>query len=198
MNNLSNTQLEPLEAIVIGASAGGVEPLLQLLQRLPEGFPLPVIVVVHLPEAGETKLVEVFQEKVKLPVRQAADKEPIEAGVLYFAGPAYHLSIEQARSFSLSDEQPQLYARPSIDVLMRSAADAYGAKLLGVILSGASADGAAGLASIKDAGGLTAVQNPGEAKFAVMPQAAIDQCGPHFVLSTDEMGELILKMDHRR
>lgn len=192
-----NQPLEPKAAIVVGASAGGVEPLLQLFQGLPERFSIPIVVVVHLPEAGEPKLVEVFQDKVRMPVRQAQDKEPVEAGVLYFAGAAYHLSIEENRCFSLSDETPLHFARPSIDVLMQSAADAYGSELAGFILSGASRDGATGLASIKREGGLTVVQDPKEAKFPVMPQAAIDECEPDFVLTTDKMCELILKLDNR-
>lgn len=197
MNTQLSQPITPKAAVVIGASAGGVECLLQLFECLPEGFSLPIIVVLHLPESGEPKLVEVFQDKVKMPVRQAQDKEPVEPGVLYFAGAAYHLSIEENRCFSLSDEMPRHYARPSIDVLMQSAADSFGKELAGFILSGASRDGASGLAYIKREGGLTVVQNPAEAKFPVMPQAAIDECEPDFVLSTDEMCKLILKLDNR-
>jgi two-component system chemotaxis response regulator CheB len=118
-----------VDAVVIGASAGGVEALIKLLGALPKQWRLPVVVVLHLPERRESLLVPVFAQRVPIRVREAADKAPVEPGTLYFAPPSYHLSIERERVFSLSCERPVMWSRPSIDLLMASAADAYGPAL---------------------------------------------------------------------
>ena len=183
-----------VEAVVIGASAGGVQALLTLLSGLPASFGLPVVVLLHLPEGRHSQLAEIFQSRSCLPVREAADKESIAPGTLYFAPPGYHLSIEADHSFSLSCEAPVHFSRPSIDVLMESAADAYGPHLAGVLLTGANSDGAAGLAKIKRHGGLTVVQNPAQAQAAAMPQAAIHQCPPDLILNLEDIRSLLLEM----
>jgi two-component system, chemotaxis family, protein-glutamate methylesterase/glutaminase len=128
-------------------------------------------------------------------VREAADKEIIAPATLYFAGSGYHLSIEMDRSFSLSCEAPVHFSRPSIDVLMESAADAYGAGLAGILLTGANFDGAAGLAKIRQRGGLTVVQDPGEAQVRTMPEAAIRKRQPNLILTLDGIRRLLLKLD---
>jgi len=181
-----------IKAIVIGASAGGIKALLEILSPLPAQFRLPIIVVLHLSDKGKSNLVEVFQHHLNMPVRQAQDKEKIESGYVYFAGPGYHLSIENDRSFSLSGEDPVHYSRPSIDILMTSAADAYGASLAGFLLTGANDDGAEGLANIKEAGGLTIVQNPNEAEISIMPKAAIHFRQPDMILSLHDIQALIV------
>lgn len=188
---MSKQDPRTIEAIVIGASAGGIKALLEILSPLPVGFPLPIIVVLHMPEKGTSKLVEVFQQFIKIPARQAQDKEKIAAGHLYFAAPGYHLAIEQDHRFSLSSEEPLHYSRPAIDILMTSAADVYGAGLCGLILTGANNDGAQGLANIKEAGGITLVQEPQEAEHPTMPTAAIQLCHPDRVLSLQEIHRLI-------
>ena len=188
---MSKQHPRTIEAIVIGASAGGIKALLEILSPLPVGFPLPIIVVLHMPEKGTSKLVEVFQQFIKIPARQAQDKEKIAAGHLYFAAPGYHLAIERDHRFSLSSEEPLHYSRPAIDILMTSAADVYGAGLCGLILTGANNDGAQGLASIKEAGGITLVQEPQEAEHPTMPTAAIQLCHPDRVLSLQEIHRLI-------
>ena len=185
-----------IDAVVIGASAGGVHALLAVLADLPRSFRLPVIVVLHLPEGRESQLAEIFQYRLPIAVREAADKEPIAPGTLYFAGPGYHLSIEMDHSFSLSCEEAVHYSRPSIDVLMASAADAYGSALAGIVLTGANQDGAAGLAYIKQQGGLTVVQDPTEAEIHTMPKAAIAKLKPDYVLKLAGIRELLLKLAH--
>lgn len=184
-----------VEAVVIGASAGGVHALLTLLSGLPEHFSLPIIAVLHLPKERDSRLADVFQQRLGMTVREAADKEPIAPSTLYFAGSGYHLSIEMDRTFSLSCEEPVNYSRPSIDVLMDSAADAYGPNLAGVLLTGANFDGAAGLARIKQRGGLTAVQDPAEAQVATMPQAAIRKLKPNLILTLDGIRQLLIQLD---
>lgn len=189
------TGLPAIEAIVIGASAGGVEALLNILGPLREGFGLPIIVVLHLPNERRSQLAEVFARRVALPVVEAADKTSIEAGTLYFAAPGYHLSVELDRSFSLSLEDRVHYSRPAIDYLFESAADAYGPNLAAVLLTGANRDGAYGLAQVKRHGGLTIVQDPDEAQVATMPRAALDIHQPDHILTVRGIGRLLVELE---
>jgi len=180
-----------IEAVVIGASAGGVEALGTLLPALPAGYRLPVICILHLPGDRESRLAELFAERLPLPVREALDKEAIAPGTVYFAGSGYHLSVEQDFTFSLSCEPPVHFARPAIDVLMESSADAYGPGLVGILLTGANHDGAAGMATIHANGGLTVVQDPDDAQVAAMPRSAIDRFSPHLILPLARIGALL-------
>lgn len=183
----------PYEAIVIGTSAGAVEALSALLPRIPVDFPLPVLVVVHLPSDKKSVIAELMQEKCKVKVRESEDKEPIEAGTVYFAPPDYHLLIESDRSICLTVEEPVLYSRPSIDVLFESAAEVYGNKLLGIVLTGANPDGAKGLRSIMDAGGMGIVQDPGTASSPMMPEAALKTCPQAHTMTLDQIGSFLEK-----
>jgi two-component system chemotaxis response regulator CheB len=171
-----------VELVVIGGSAGGVDALFQLLPAVPQDFRSSVVCILHVPADRDSRLAELFELRAALPVREARDKEPIEPGVIYFAGSGYHLSVERDRCFSLSCEPPVQFARPAIDVLMESAADAYGAGLAGILLTGANHDGADGMCRIRERGGLTVVQDPGEAQASAMPIEAIRRCAPHLVL----------------
>ena len=184
-----------VDAVVLGASAGGIDALCVLLEDLPPNWGLPMAVVLHLPEEHESRLAEIFAQRLPIPVHEANDKMPVSAGSLYFAPPGYHLSIERERTFSLSCEPPVLFSRPSIDVLMASAADAYGPALAGFLLTGANDDGAQGLHRIHLAGGLTAVQEPGEAQIPTMPQAAIARHIPDYVLPLRELRNLLLQLE---
>lgn len=184
-----------MRAVVVGASAGGIEALMTLLDDLPSPWRLPVVVVIHVPERRESLLARVFDQRLRVPVREAADKARIEDGVVYFAPPGYHLSIERQHVFSLSCEPPVLWSRPSIDVLMSSAADAYGPALAGLLLTGANQDGAQGMLHIHRAGGLTAVQDPAEAEVATMPRAALGLHAPDFVLPLRELRALLVRLD---
>jgi two-component system, chemotaxis family, protein-glutamate methylesterase/glutaminase len=196
MIRLQPAQQQTIEAVVIGASAGGVQALLTLLSDLPASFRLPMVAVLHLPDDRDSELAEIFQHRLAITVREAADKESIAPATLYFAGSGYHLSVEMDRSFSLSCEAPVHYARPSIDVLMESAADAYGAGLAGILLTGANFDGAAGLAKIRQRGGLTVVQDPVEAQVRTMPDAAIRKRQPNLILTLDGIRRLLLQLDN--
>lgn len=185
------------DAVVVGASAGGIEALFALLEGLPASYPLPILVVLHLPENHESRLAEVFAPRLALPVQEAAAHAPVPLGVSFAPG-GYHLLVEADRTFSLSCEPPVLFSRPSIDVLMESCADAYGAKLAGILLTGASADGARGLARIRQAGGLAAVQSPQEARHPVMPDAAVAQADPQLVLPLAQLHELLRRLGGQR
>jgi len=184
-----------IEAVVIGASAGGVNALLQVLPALPRGYRLPIVVVLHVRSGRQNQLVDVFQQRVQLPVREAGDKEDVIPGTLYFAPAGYHLLLENERSFSLSCDAPLHFARPAIDITMESAADVYGATLAGMLLTGANDDGAQGMAAIGRAGGLTVVQDPEEANVGVMPLEAIRVRQPDLVLPLEQIKQLLLMLE---
>lgn len=173
----------PLEAVVIGASAGAIEALRELMPPLSQGLRLPIIVVVHLPPRRKSLLSELFSPLCATQVREPLDKQPVSAGI-WFAPPDYHLLID-GRSFALSLDAPVHFSRPSVDVLFESAAYAYGANLTGVMLSGANEDGAAGARSIRQRGGHVYVQDPEQALVRTMPQAAIRLADPQFVGTLD-------------
>ncbi|MER0042573.1 chemotaxis protein CheB [Pseudomonas sp. MGal98] len=185
------------EVVVVGASAGGVEALLGLFDGLPAGYGLPLVAVLHLPDNRESLLPDLFARRLALRVKEAQDKEVLQPGTLYFAAPGYHLCIEADRSFSYSREEPVHFSRPSIDYLFESAADAYGAKAMGILLTGANQDGAAGLYTIKQRGGVTVVQDPQEAQVATMPEAALALHQPDYILSLRGILALLAELDSR-
>jgi two-component system, chemotaxis family, protein-glutamate methylesterase/glutaminase len=175
------------EAVVIGASAGALEALSIILPALPADFPLPIFIVVHVPPDKKSVLAELFQAKCSIQVSEPEDKEPVNGGTAYFAPPDYHLLIAPDKSVSLSDDEPVLYSRPSLDVLFESAADAYGPDLIAIVLTGANEDGAKGLRAVAEAGGTAIVQSPQGAYAAAMPEAAIAACPSAQVMSLKEI-----------
>ena len=185
-----------IDAVVIGASAGGVEALLTIFAELTADFPLPIIVVLHLPQERRSQLAEVFARRVALPVREVQDKQPIVPGTLYFAAPGYHVSIEHDHSFSLSQEEPVHYSRPAIDYLFESAADVYQQRLAAILLTGANRDGAQGLSQVKRSGGLTVIQDPDEAQVSTMPLAGLELCQPDCILPLHGIGRLLVELEH--
>jgi two-component system chemotaxis response regulator CheB len=180
-----------IEAVVIGASAGGVEALNELLPALPATFRPALLIVLHLPRDRPSLLVEIYEKRCALPIREADDKEPVEPGTVYFAPPDYHMLVEKSRQIALSTDEPVHFSRPSVDVLFESAADVYGERLLGIILTGANQDGAAGLHAIHRAGGVTVVQQPDSAKVPLMVVSALQRNPADFILSLPEIGELL-------
>jgi len=185
----------PIEAVVIGTSAGGLAALGVLVDGLAADRQTPLLVVQHVPAHGPTQLVEIFQRKTALRVKEAEDKESIVAGTLYFAVPGYHLLVEQDCSLSLSQDDAVHFSRPSIDVLFESAADAWGPRVAGILLTGAKEDGAAGLQAIQRAGGLTVVQDPQEAEVASMPLAALQRITPDYILPLRDIHRLLREME---
>lgn len=185
-----------LRAVVIGASAGGVAALFQVLGTLPSAFAIPVLCVLHLPDDRHSQLAGVLQRRLHRPVCEARDKERISGGQIYVAGPGYHLSVERDLTLSLSQEEPVHFSRPAIDFLFISAADAYGDSLLGVLLTGANEDGARGLAYIKNNGGRTIVQDPRDAKVALMPEAALALHQPDHILTLSGIGQLLATLEY--
>lgn len=179
------------DAVVIGASAGGVEALCMLLPLIAIGTRASFFIVLHLPRDRPSLLTRIFQERCALPVREAQDKEPVAAGTVYVAPPDYHLLLDEGPRIALSTDEPVNFSRPAIDVLFESAADLYGDRLLGVVLSGGNQDGAAGLAAVAAAGGRIVVQHPGSAQVSVMPASALQRNPGSRVLSLEAIGQLL-------
>lgn len=217
---------DTIDAVVIGASAGGVEALSVLLPALPANLRATVFIVQHLPRERESLLCSIFATKCVRPVREAQDKEPIEPGSVYFAPPNYHLLIDDdaggifpaaclaispaAASADIAANNPFAsagtlhlalsvddlvnYSRPAIDVLFESAADIYGARLMGIILTGANGDGAAGLAAVQRAGGIALVQEPESAYMSLMPESALKQTPDALVRPLAQIANLLQKL----
>jgi two-component system chemotaxis response regulator CheB len=179
-----------LRAIVIGASAGGIEAVTVLLRALPRPLIVPVLVVLHVPAGTRIEWQMVFHSSTA-PVFEAEDKDLAEAGSVYVAPPDYHLLVDRSGQLSLSADERVNLARPSIDVLFESAAWSLGGSVLGVVLSGANADGAAGLAAIRARGGGCWVQAPDTAVARAMPRAALDAVPDAQVLTLLEMADAL-------
>jgi len=200
--------LAPIDAIVLGASAGGVEALLVILALLPASFVLPVVAVVHLPRDRPSLLVEVLGARAHIAVREAEDKEMLLPG-LTIAPPDYHVLLDVDRGdrhlagapdvrLALSNDALVSYCRPAIDVLFQSAAEVLGPRVAGVVLTGANEDGALGLRAIKAAGGLCAVQSPDDAPARTMPEAAIASAQPQLVAPLNDIIQWIVALDAHR
>lgn len=181
-------------AIVIGASAGGVDALSTLLPALQAQATVPVLIVLHLPREKPSLLADIFTPKCALPVREAHDKEPVAPGTIYFSPPDYHLLVDRGPRhvphLALSVDEPVNFSRPAIDVLFESAAEVYGECLLGIVLTGGNHDGAAGLAAVAQAGGQTIVQAPEDAQLSYMPEAALERLTPTAVMTLVQIAGL--------
>lgn len=198
----------PYELVVVGASLGGLHALEVLLAGLSKSFSVPMAIAQHRHKNSDDSLSVVLQRQCALPVTEVEDKEVIAPGRVYLAPADYHLLVERSQTqrdwqgehrvsvptFALSTEAPVLYARPSIDVLFESAADAYGEKVIGVLLTGASNDGTQGLARIKANGGLAIVQEPKTACCATMPEAAIAAVAIDWILPLNDIASLIVNL----
>ena len=178
--------------IVIGCSWGGLTALRTVLGGLPADLAAAVVGLQHrAPHAEALGLARGLARYCAMPIRLVEDKDPIQPATVYLGPPDYHLLIEPG-SFALSIDAHVQYSRPSIDVLFDSAADAYGAEVVGVILTGANADGAAGLRAIRDRGGYGIVQDPAEAERAAMPRAAIEAGAADAILPLDEIAPALV------
>lgn len=188
------------ELVVVGGSLGGTEALRALLAALPATFPLPLAVVLHRGHGDTGLLRKKLMDGRQLPVVDVEDKEPLLAGRVYLAPANYHVLAEfpqsgpggqSERTLALSTEGPVNWARPAIDVLFETAAEAYRERLIGVLLSGSGKDGATGLARIRECGGVTVVQDPATAEAAEMPATAL-ALAEHKVLLLEEIGAFLV------
>jgi two-component system, chemotaxis family, protein-glutamate methylesterase/glutaminase len=186
--------LSRYDMIAIGASWGGLRAIECVLSALPDDFRVPIVIAQHrAADSGSGALTRMFGLRSALEVCEAGDKDAIEPGRVYLAPADYHLLVEPD-GFALSTEGPVRYSRPSIDVLLESAADTYGERMVGVILTGANDDGARGLARVKRHGGLTIVQDPETAEKRSMPAAAIATGAADQVVALDEIGPLLVEV----
>lgn len=177
------------DAIALGGSAGGLEVLTVLLAALPPDFAPALLVVTHLPAETPSYLLETLQYRCALPVIEPDAGERIAAGRVHVAPPGYHMMVADDCTIALSVDSSVRYSRPSIDVLFESAAYVYGARLLGILLSGANEDGAQGLATIRAMGGVAWVQDPATALSGTMPRAAIARGAADDILSPTLMAQ---------
>jgi two-component system chemotaxis response regulator CheB len=182
--------------VAVGASAGGLYALRKLVAALPGDFAMPVAVVQHRSKDSEL-LCELLQECTAMKVFEVVDKEEARPGCVYIAPPDYHMLVDDG-FFSLSTEAPVRFSRPSIDVMFESAADTYGMDAIGVVLTGANADGSRGLRAIVDAGGLGVVQDPATAEVRVMPQAAMRAVPEACVLPMNDIAGYLAGIRRRR
>ena len=173
--------------LILGGSAGSFKILVNMLNALPETFPVGILVIIHRNPKNETHFEEMLAESCSIAVKSAADKEVIRPATAYFAPPGYHLLVEPDHRLSLDSSEPVHYCRPSIDVTMQSAADVYGASTTAILLSGANQDGAAGMLSVHQAGGTGIVQHPRDAELDTMPSAAIAAGATHLMLTNEEL-----------
>jgi len=183
------------QSIVIGASAGGMNALQTILKCLDKNFSIPIMIVQHLHPEGDDFMARHLNTICSLRVKEYEKREKIKAGFVYIAPPNYHLLIENDKTFSFSTDDRVNYCRPSVDVLFESAADVYGSKLIGIILTGANNDGAFGMKIIKKEGGLTIVQDPSTAEVEIMPSSAIRLTTVDYVLPLEEIGLLLVNIN---
>jgi two-component system chemotaxis response regulator CheB len=177
----------------MGGSAGSLAALSVVLGSLPSEFPAPIVIALHQHEDNHGRLCSVLSQLSVPPVKEAEDKELIDAGWVYLAPADYHLLIESEGYFALSLDDKVCFARPAIDVLFEAAADAFGSHLLGILLSGANRDGTAGMRRIKARGGTTVAQDPATAKVPLMPRSAIDAGAADHVVAIEDIGPFAMR-----
>lgn len=186
--------LLPPRLLVIGASAGGVSALQQVLRALPGGLAIPVLVVLHLPRDRPSRIAELLDPDCALQVREAEDKQPLQPGTVTFAPPDYHLLVEDAQSIALSMDAPVLFSRPAIDPLFESAAAVFAERVLAILLTGASSDGSDGVAAVRAAGGQAWLQCPDDAEASLMPASALQRAGADAVLALPQICECLKEL----
>lgn len=186
------------EAIVVGVSSGGMNAMKILFSLLPVEFNIPIVIVQHISPRSDNQWIKLLNDKSNLHIKEADEKEKIEPGNIYISPPNYHLMIERDKTFSLTIDERVNFARPSIDVLFESAAEAYNNKLIGVVLTGSNNDGTKGIKRIKECGGLAIVQNPETAESSYMPASAIAAIKPDYILSLEDITELLIKIDKQK
>lgn len=182
------------KVIAIGGSAGSLDIILKIVASASVNTSMAYIIILHRKADAESILESLFSSRTDLIVREVEDKDNLQPGHVYIAPADYHLLLEDKKNFSLDSSEKVFFSRPSIDVTFESIAEIYGACAIGVLLSGANADGAKGLSSIKKAGGFTIVQNPKSAEVDYMPRRAIEQLQPNAIVDADEIPSFLNKL----
>ena len=191
---MAQDNVSKYKMVIIGGSAGSLEIILSITSQLPLQSGCSFVIVLHRKTGMDSLLTDLVAAKTTMPVVEIEDKENIEPDTIYLAPPDYHLLFEGDKTFSLDSSEKVHFSRPSIDVTFESAAEMYGAAAIGVILSGANADGAEGLQKIKRSGGYTIVQNPKTAEVSYMPQQALLKTKVDAVEDGENIGGWINKM----
>ena len=181
----------------VGSSWGGLAAMSKLLGALPADFSLPIVVVQHRSSDSDRLLAEILQDATDLKVSEIEDKEPLTPGTVHIAPANYHVLIDDG-FLSLSLEEPVRFSRPSIDVMLSSAADTYGPEAIGVVLTGANEDGAQGLSDIVKRGGCALVQDPRTAEIAIMPHAAVKAVPSAEVLPLEGLAPRLIALSRKR
>ncbi|MEN2401171.1 chemotaxis protein CheB [Flavobacterium sp. MC2016-06] len=190
-----NKIISDCKVVIIGGSAGSLSALLQLLPEIYEANSFAIVIIVHRKSSDEQTLEDLLSIRSKLQVKPVEDKVPLLPGFIYVAPSNYHLLFEKDETLSLDTSEKVNYSRPSIDVSFESAAEIYGSSLVGILLSGSNTDGTLGLKAIQASGGTIVVQNPLSAEMPFMPNNAILNTTPDFILNMEEMLEFILKIN---
>jgi len=183
------------KAVVIGGSAGSFPGVLEILSNIPADFNYPIFLALHRLKNVREGFVEALMTKSNIPVIEPLDKTHIKKGIAYLAPSNYHMMVELGNTIALSTGEMVKSSRPSIDVLLESAAYVYKNKLVGVLLSGANTDGANGMKHIKEGGGLTLVQDPADCRIETMTDAAIKATNIDHIFSMDEIVRFLKNMD---
>ncbi|MFD2163362.1 chemotaxis protein CheB [Paradesertivirga mongoliensis] len=180
-----------IKVLVIGGSAGSIEVILRILQDLKKDLAIAIVIIVHRKSTSDSSLTKLFNRRSAIEVTEANEKEEILPGRIYLAPANYHLLIEQDGTFSLDYSEKVQYSRPSIDVTFESAAEIYEQSLAALLLSGANSDGAFGLLTIANTGGLTIVQSPETAEVDFMPKAAILKTVVDYIVEADYLPKFV-------
>lgn len=182
--------------LLIGGSAGSLQVVVSVLSALEQGYPIPVLVVLHRNNTFESSLEELLSSRTQLAIKEVEEKEPIMPGTVYLCPADYHVLIEHDHTFSLDYSERVNFSRPSIDVSFRSAAEVYGAGVVALVLSGGNADGTEGMRYVQSMGGFTIVQDPQTAEVPYMPQQVLLKMGVDLVASTADLPALIHRLGH--
>ncbi len=180
--------------VLIGGSAGSLDPLFSILTALPDGYAHPVVVVLHRGSAEPGLLTGLLASRTRQRITEIEDKDSLRAGGIFLAPPDYHLLFEQDGCLSLDDSEKVAFSRPSIDVAFQSAAAVYRDRLTGILLSGANTDGTEGLREIGAGGGAAIAQRPESAAFPFMPRHAIDRGAAGLVLDPTDIARYLLAL----
>ena len=193
---MEEDQVSPkCEVLIIGGSAGSLEVLMKILPKLPKITAFAMVIVLHRKSSEDTTLEELIAMKSPTPVMEVEDKVLLQPGFIYVAPSDYHLLFEKNHLLSLDISEKIHYSRPSIDVAFESAAEAYGSLVTAILLSGANADGTAGLIAVREAKGTTAIQQPDTAEMAFMPENAQRFAKPDHIFNIPELLSYIIAMD---
>ena len=196
---MNNAPSEPASRlVVVAASAGGLTALETLLSHLPESFPAPLVVVLHLSPDHRSRMAEILGRYTDMHVKQVEEGDALRAGTVYCAPPDFHVLVTDDRTLTLTHTVQVQYVRPSADALFESAAAVYAQEVIAVVLSGTGRDGKNGIRVVKEKGGVTLAQDEASAQHFGMPKAAIETGAVDFVLPLEELAAKLLELTSSR